>query len=350
MRKFIYGFTVALILSVAGLVAASPQTQPLDMQNFQINNLAAGTASTDAVNLSQIPSSSSPLSPTSGGTGQSTVNQGDLLYGSATDVWSRLAKNASATRYLSNTGSSNNPAWAQVDLTNGVTGVLPAANGGSTVSSSFYWCGTSGGTGSAFTLTCPAAVTSYATGLVIAFHAGQSNSSGTVTLNINSIGTANFAALDNVGAPYGTMVGGEIGSAGTFFAIYDLSSFVIINAIHTSSTGTYTPTLFNTTNVAASTAHGGRWIRLGNIITGGVAVDIDPTSASVSTVLGVSLPVASNFTGAFQASGTCNADDSVSLSAAIYADPTNDRMQVTYLNTAQTANKGFQCVFTYEVN
>ncbi len=58
------------------------------------------------------------------------VVQGDILYGSATDVISALAKDANVTRYLSNTGASNNPAWAQVNLTNGVTGVLPVANGG----------------------------------------------------------------------------------------------------------------------------------------------------------------------------------------------------------------------------
>lgn len=57
-----------------------------------------------------------------------TAAQGDVLYGSASGVWSKLAKNASATRYMSNTGASNDPAWAQVNLTNGVTGVLPIAN------------------------------------------------------------------------------------------------------------------------------------------------------------------------------------------------------------------------------
>lgn len=56
------------------------------------------------------------------------VVQGDLIYGSAADTYSRLAKNTTATRYLSNTGTSNNPAWAQVDLSNGVTGDLPFAN------------------------------------------------------------------------------------------------------------------------------------------------------------------------------------------------------------------------------
>lgn len=53
------------------------------------------------------------------------VVQGDLLYGSAADTLSALAKNTSATRYLSNTGTNNNPAWAQVDVSNGVTGGIP---------------------------------------------------------------------------------------------------------------------------------------------------------------------------------------------------------------------------------
>lgn len=57
-----------------------------------------------------------------------SVLQGDLLYGSAATVISTLAKNTTATRYLSNTGTSNNPAWAQVNLANGVTGLLPLAN------------------------------------------------------------------------------------------------------------------------------------------------------------------------------------------------------------------------------
>ena len=58
------------------------------------------------------------------------VAQGDLLFGSAADTLSALAKNTTASRYLSNTGTSNNPAWAQVNLTNGVTGALPVTNGG----------------------------------------------------------------------------------------------------------------------------------------------------------------------------------------------------------------------------
>ncbi len=85
----------------------------------------------------------STIGVTSGGTGLSSYTQGDMLYASATNVLAKLAKNTSATRYLSNTGTSNNPAWAQVDLSTGVTGNLGTShlNGGSGAGNTVYWRG-----------------------------------------------------------------------------------------------------------------------------------------------------------------------------------------------------------------
>lgn len=65
-----------------------------------------------------------------GGTGQSSYTQGDLLYADTSSSLAKLAKNSSSSRYLSNTGLNNNPAWAQVSLSDGVSGILPEANGG----------------------------------------------------------------------------------------------------------------------------------------------------------------------------------------------------------------------------
>lgn len=65
----------------------------------------------------------------------STTAQGDLLLSTTANAIVTLGKNTTATRYLANTGASNNAQWDQVNLSNGVTNVLPIANGGTNASS-----------------------------------------------------------------------------------------------------------------------------------------------------------------------------------------------------------------------
>lgn len=67
---------------------------------------------------------SGTLPATNGGTGLATFAQGDIVYASAANTLSALAKNTNSTRYLSNQGTSNNPSWSSVNLSNGVTGDL----------------------------------------------------------------------------------------------------------------------------------------------------------------------------------------------------------------------------------
>lgn len=93
-----------------------------------------------------IPSNASPLPVTTGGTGLNSLNQGDLLYGSAANTFSALAKNTSATRYLANTGTSNTPLWDLINLANGVTGNLPVTNGGTGLNSTTAYALLCGGT------------------------------------------------------------------------------------------------------------------------------------------------------------------------------------------------------------
>lgn len=115
------------------------------------------------------------------------------------------------------------------------------------------------------------------------------------------------------------------------------------------NSGTYTPTLTNTANVAASTAYVTGWFRVGTMITVFGKVDIDVTlSASTATELGLSLPVASNMTGEEDLGGTAISDSVASLAARIKGDATNDRASIVFKAISLT-NDSYSFEFSYQV-
>ena len=68
--------------------------------------------------------------------------------------------------------------------------------------------------------------------------------------------------------------------------------------------GTYTPTLTNTANVSASTASTMQYCRVGNVVTVSGNVNLTITTTLTTTLLEISLPVASSFTTLGQAGGS----------------------------------------------
>lgn len=118
----------------------------------------------------------------------------------------------------------------------------------------------------------------------------------------------------------------------------------------TSVSGTYTPTLTNTTNISASTAFVNMWFRVGDQVTVFGLANVDPTTAaSTVTSLGVSLPVASNFAAFTDAAGVCTPTGAVVDNAgSVYADTTNDRAVVEW-STINSTNHGVYWSFTYRV-
>ena len=76
------------------------------------------------------------VAATNGGTGVNTVTTGDLLYGSATNTWSKLAAGSAYKSLVMNAGGTN-VEWNAVALnqSGAVSGALPATNGGTGQSS-----------------------------------------------------------------------------------------------------------------------------------------------------------------------------------------------------------------------
>jgi len=76
------------------------------------------------------------VAATNGGTGTATVTTGDLLYGSATNTWSKLAAGSAYKALVMNAGGTN-VEWNAIALnqSGAVSGSLPATNGGTGLNS-----------------------------------------------------------------------------------------------------------------------------------------------------------------------------------------------------------------------
>jgi hypothetical protein len=129
-----------------------------------------------------------------------------------------------------------------------------------------------------------------------------------------------------------------------------LTSPTITSPTISGLSGTYTPMLTNTTNIAASTANVTQWLRIGNTVVVGGVVDIDVTSASSNTLLGFSLPVPSALTQSYQVGGSGISNSGGNHVMGIYGDAINDRVIFQNITGWTTATNISICfTFTYSV-
>lgn len=97
----------------------------------EFSSVPAYTGGTNITVDGQVINVSGTIAATLGGTGVNTVTTGDLLYGSATNTWSKLAAGSAYKSLVMNAGGTN-VEWNAVALnqTGAVSGALPATNGG----------------------------------------------------------------------------------------------------------------------------------------------------------------------------------------------------------------------------
>ena len=121
-----------------------------------------------------------------------------------------------------------------------------------------------------------------------------------------------------------------------------------VGALPVLASGTYTPTLTNSTNVASSTAFQCNYLRVGNIVIVSGRVSITVTTANSSTTLLMTVPIASAMSdaNAVDCGGTAVATN-INESLAILAS--SGKAQFTGLPTS-TSTGTYWFSFMYLVN
>ena len=109
--------------------------------------------------------------------------------------------------------------------------------------------------------------------------------------------------------------------------------------------GTYTPTLTNTTNIAASTAYTTYYIRIGDMVHVWGEVDIDATAGATITEMGMSLPTVSGVGQTYHVAGTASFEDNTAVQ--IKGDVANNRAKWRFTPQSATNNK-YSFHFTYK--
>jgi hypothetical protein len=141
--------------------------------------------------------------------------------------------------------------------------------------------------------------------------------------------------------------------------LYFSSALHVTSATATGTTpalqsGTYTPTLVYSYNVASATAYSCHWTRVGNVVTVAGACVLDPSLAATITSLGITLPIDSNLAFSYELSGSGTAKSATAMEACyIYGNssegsPTGDLAQLQiYAVSAAALDVSF--VFSYLV-
>lgn len=121
----------------------------------------------------------------------------------------------------------------------------------------------------------------------------------------------------------------------------------VLKATNTITSGTYTPTLTNVTNLDASSVTLCQYMRVGNTVTVSGKITVDPT-ATGTVQLRLTLPIASALTQSFQVAGTAAASGIAGQVAAILGDAANDEGFLQFVTTDVTS-QAMYFSFTYQI-
>lgn len=115
----------------------------------------------------------------------------------------------------------------------------------------------------------------------------------------------------------------------------------------TSTSGTYTPTVSNTTNLDSTTPSAVAYGRTGSVVTVFGKITVDPTSSGTSTSMELSLPIASDLGAAGDVMGFFAVSGSFT-GGTILGDAGTNLAQFVWISTTTTSTDYF-FTFSYRI-
>lgn len=179
------------------------------------------------------------------------------------------------------------------------------------------------------------------------------NSTATVT-TMNVLGNltvdTDVTIADDLAVTDDVTIGGDL-TAGS-----DANDFFTLNATPAGKllASTYTPTLTNIVNVQSSTSQICHYIRVGASVQVSGYINIDPTSATTSTQIRISLPISSTISATSNVSGVAVREivgtTTAPIAGYVIADEAPDNAAIlVFLNDSDVSSRRWYFQFMYEI-
>lgn len=241
-----------------------------------------------------------------------------------------------------------------VDVTGGLASVASLATG-QTIGANTK--GNSATATTALTASAPVSASAFKTALATSLQDAKNvnpliEHNGTASYGVQIVGTS------TLGSPSDLFLVGQSGFSNGLTIRYDgtkmdynfaSGNIAVPNGNITANnlvSGTYTPTITNITNVSASLNSNARYIRVGNEVTVTGSLEVI-NLASVATSFSISLPIVSDFTNNYDASGVGTTSlQLLSGNGWVVGDVTNNLATYTYPSIG-TGHGGFTTFIYY---
>ena len=176
------------------------------------------------------------------------------------------------------------------------------------------------------------------TGVAIDSFIGDNTIINEGALSVGAATTSTSQIASNTSGDGGVII--KVGSTDILSESVDTIAFAL-------STGIYSPSITEVTNIDTVIVYETQYLRIGNMVTVSGKIGLDATITG-ATEAAISVPIASDFSAEEQAGGTAASEVALATPVRIKADATNNRLSFVF-TAATTTLDNYSFTVTYRI-